>query len=139
MPRDTRMQRQHLQFRSIIRGDRASTRIVSECGNASAFENVPISSGQRLAQHLLRTTARRHSTCQEKRKQRSPYSTPNNNGLVSSRGNIFDSATCTDLQLLLSLHRKVCPNRQTIACRPIAVTFATDLAARYAVVQSRLC
>lgn len=55
-----------------------------------------ISSGQRLAQHLLRTTAQ-YSTCQENnaRLQHAQQQWV----LLLSRMATFDSATCTDLQL----------------------------------------
>jgi TolA-binding protein len=60
-------------------------------------KNLPISSGQRLAQHLLRTTAM-HILHAKKTKKRSITARPTTMVLLLPAAT-SDSATCTDLQL----------------------------------------
>jgi hypothetical protein len=59
---------------------------------------LPLSSGQRLAQHLLRTTAQ-YSTCQENSAQRLQHA-QQQWVLLLSRTATFNAATCTDIQIV---------------------------------------
>jgi hypothetical protein len=59
---------------------------------------LPVSSGQRLAQHLLRTTAQ-YSRCQENNAQLLQHA-QQQWVLLLSRTATFDSAACTDLQIV---------------------------------------
>jgi hypothetical protein len=61
-------------------------------------KHLPISSGQRLAQHLLRTTAQ-YSSCQENGNNAQLQHAQQQWVLLLSRMATLDSATCTDLEL----------------------------------------